>query len=168
MSELSLLWRIAEHGWAECELETPDRRVIVPASYVTDAPEDFLSGLTHVCAWGDSTTFTFVGEPAVYRWTLTAAAGVLEVSIEHRPGTARAGSLWTPVWSEAFALSTFARVSVRAFDAVLHEHGLEGYERVWGRPFPSSELEGLRSAWRHLRDAWSVSSVPSACTQTIV
>ncbi|GEA87639.1 hypothetical protein Q760_11245 [Cellulomonas cellasea DSM 20118] len=151
MTELSLVWRIAQHGWAECELETPDGRVVVPASYVTDAPENLLSGLTHVCAWDGSTTFTFVGEPAEYRWTLTAAAGVLEVAIEHRAGTAGAGSLWAPAWSGASALSTFARVSVRAFDAVLHEHGPSSYEQVWGRPFPAAELDGLRSAWRRLR-----------------
>ncbi|WP_183298229.1 hypothetical protein [Cellulomonas cellasea] len=150
MSELSLVWRIAEHGWAECELRTPDERVVVPASYVSDAPEDFLSGLAHVCAWGGSTTFTFVGEPAVYRWTLTAGSGVLEVAVEHRPGPAQAGSVSTPVWRGTFVLSTFARASVRAFDAVVHEHGLAGYEQVWGRPFPTGELEALRSAWRHL------------------
>ncbi|MBB2924489.1 hypothetical protein [Cellulomonas cellasea] len=97
--------------------------------------------------------FTFVGEPAEYRWTLTSAAGVLEVAIERRAGTSGPGSLWAPLWSGTFALSTFARVSVRAFDAVLHEHGLTGYEQVWGRPFRAGELDGLRSAWRRLRDS---------------
>ena len=46
----------------------------------------------------------------------------------------------TSVWVSNQNVDVLARVVVRAFDAVIFEYGEDGYEKAWGRPFPTMEL----------------------------
>ncbi|PIM74261.1 hypothetical protein CTU88_00560 [Streptomyces sp. JV178] len=54
-----------------------------------------------------------------------------------------------------------ARSAIRAFDRIDHEQGEEAYGPQWGRPFPRTELEALRTAMRsHQSRRRSLSSGP--------
>lgn len=56
----------------------------------------------------------------------------------------------TVIRSSHQTIETLARTAVRAFDQVAWELGEDGYRSRWGRAFPRSELEVLRSAWRQV------------------
>ena len=131
-----MTWTLIHHGWAVCAITDGDSAVETVASYVTDSPEQLLIAVARLLLGEGQAEAEFEAEPTVFRWTF------------RRDGSSVAGQVDDVLWRGRRPLAAFARVVIRAFDDVAHEHGDDGYLAMWGRPFPRTELEALRRAWR--------------------
>jgi hypothetical protein len=87
-------------------------------------------------------------EPEVYRWFFRREGTGVDIRLTRADDDRAPDSATTLVWSGHHTIAALARSAVRAFDRIDHELGEEGYESLWGRPFPRTELEVLRTAMR--------------------
>lgn len=143
MADLSMSWTVST-GSANVRVADRQAEATVIASYVTGAPEDFLGAVRRLLRGDTDARVDFEAEPTVYRWHFSRDGDVVEVRLAEHPDGRRPG---TEIWSTRQPLGTLARVTVRCFDAVA-QRGEAEYEREWRRPFPRSDLEALRTAWR--------------------
>jgi hypothetical protein len=148
MADMSLSWTLQHHGWATCVVSDRHAHAEACVSYVTGAPEEFLTAVANIVLGATDTRAEFDAEPTVCRWIFhrrdtDVDIRMLEVASGRLPDDAG-----TVVWTSRQTIDTLARAVVRAFDGVVAEHGEDGYETTRGRPFPSLELNALRTAWR--------------------
>lgn len=148
MPGMSLRWTLHHHGWAVCAVADAKAEAEVLASYVTGGPEEFITAVANLVLGAIHTTAEFEAEPIIYRWVFDRDGAQLDIQLLEVSSPDKGGVV---VWASRQTIDTLARAVVRAFDAVEAEHGNAGYQATWGRPFPSLELRGLRSAWRDRR-----------------
>ncbi|MFJ6556919.1 hypothetical protein ACIQNT_32550 [Streptomyces luteogriseus] len=67
-SGIRITWTLGAHGWAECTLEDHQAKAELTASYITSAPEEFLTGVARLVAGETETCAQFEAEPTAYRW----------------------------------------------------------------------------------------------------
>ncbi|MFI5802069.1 hypothetical protein [Streptomyces sp. NPDC051561] len=67
-SGMRITWSLAGPGWADCTLEDPQAKVELTASYITSAPEEFLTAVARLVAGETETRAQFEAEPTAYRW----------------------------------------------------------------------------------------------------
>ncbi|MFC8235007.1 hypothetical protein [Streptomyces sp. NPDC056663] len=146
MGSLSITWKLRHHGWAFVEVADEEGEAEVFASYVTDAPEQFLCEITRLMLGNRDTRAEFQGEPQVYRWSFHRDDSDVDIRLVRAKNDREPDSSGVALWSGRHASATLGRSAVRAFDQIAHELGEEGYESQWGRPFPRTELEALRTA----------------------
>ncbi|MFG3493933.1 hypothetical protein [Streptomyces sp. NPDC047928] len=124
----------------------------VIASYITDGPEQFLYAVARLVLGDEDTRAELEGEPQGYRWFFHRDGSGVDVRLVRADDGLAPDSSGTVLWSGRHAIAALARSAVRAFDRIDHELGEEAYEAQWGRPFPRTELEALRTAMRrHLK-----------------
>ena len=114
------------------------------ASYVTDGPEQFRTAVARIVSGATVARADFQAEPVVHRWVFRRHASDVEINVLRVPPD-------SVEWTGASTADALARAAVRAFDAVNFRHGEGGYERLWGRPFPATELRALRKAWKQTK-----------------
>ncbi|MFB8783811.1 hypothetical protein VSS38_29420 [Streptomyces albogriseolus] len=148
MSSLTITWTPNHHGWAFVEVADDHGEAQAIASYITDAPEQFLYAVTRLVLGDEDTRAEFEGEPQVYRWFFHRDGTVVDVRLILADDARAPDSSGTVLWSGRHTVTAFARSAVRAFDRIDYEQGEESYEAQWGRPFPRAELEALRTAMR--------------------
>ncbi|WP_199551157.1 hypothetical protein [Streptomyces sp. N35] len=68
MRSLAVAWTLSRHGWAFCKVSDCQGEAEAFASYVTDAPEDFLRGIAGLVPAETEARVEFQGEPTVFRW----------------------------------------------------------------------------------------------------
>jgi hypothetical protein len=146
MSPLTITWTLRHHGWAFCKVADDKGEVEVFASYVTDGPEQFLRAVTSLALTDTETRAEFEGEPQVYRWLLRRDGADVDIRLLRADSSQKPDSSGVVLWSSRHAITSLARAALRAFDQVAHELGEDGYASQWGRPFPRTELEALRTA----------------------
>lgn len=145
---MSLTWTLHHHGWAVCLVADQQAEVEAIASYVTGGPEQLLTAVANVVNGATAARAEFEAEPVVYRWIFQRNGSDVEIRLLEVPSNRLPDRAGTVIWASSQSIDTLARVVVRAFDAVVTRYGEDGYEMTWGRPFPSSELKALRTAWR--------------------
>jgi hypothetical protein len=148
MAGMSLTWILQDHGWAVCVVADAQARAEAIASCVTGGPEDFLTAVARLVLGADASRADLEAEPTVYRWIFQRHGTDADIRLLLVPDGKLPDGAGTIVWTSRQPVDTVARAVVRAFDAVATEHGENGYEAQWGRPFPRFELEALRRAWR--------------------
>ena len=121
------------------------------ASYVTDAPEGFITAVARLVLGEPTTRAEFEAEPTAYRWIFQRNGDDVDIRLLELESRRLPDGVGLAVWSSLQTIDALARAVVRAFDAVVTEHGVDGYQAMWGRPFPDIELNALRSAWRTTR-----------------
>ncbi|MCP2326356.1 hypothetical protein HDA40_004863 [Hamadaea flava] len=136
-------WRLTGRGWAVCILADDLADIEVPVSYLTEAPEDFLTAVTRLLLGQPQAEVLFNAEPSIYRLTLRRTDRLDAATL--RLALTGAGDIF---WASEQPLDVLARAVVRAFDAIEVDPGEDGYLARWGRPFPRAELAALRSTWR--------------------
>jgi hypothetical protein len=146
----SFSWTLHHHGWAVCGVADSLAGTEADASYVTDAPEDFITAVARLMLGTTHTSARFEGEPSVYRWLFDRDGDQVDIRLLEAPTRQTPEVL---IWASRQPIDVVVRAVIRAFDAVEAEHGLAGYQATWGRPFPSVELGALRSAWRDQRES---------------
>ncbi|CAM5707723.1 hypothetical protein [Streptomyces coeruleorubidus] len=148
MSSLAITWTLGSHGWAVVEVADDHGEAEAVASYLTDAPEQFLYAVARLIHGDEETRAELEAEPQVYRWFFGGDGSVVDIRLVLADGVQAPDSTGAVVWSGRHTITALARSAVRAFDRIDHEQGEEAYESQWGRPFPRTELEALRTALR--------------------
>ncbi|MGW2783257.1 hypothetical protein ACWC3X_18725 [Streptomyces populi] len=124
------------------------------ASRVSDGPEQFLYAVARLVLGDQDSRAEMEKEPEVHRWLFHREGTRVDVRLIRTDDDRAPDSAATLVWSGQHTIVALARSAVRAFDRIDHELGEEVYESRWGRSFPRTELEALRTLMRrHLKAA---------------
>lgn len=148
MTGMSFAWRLAGHGWADCTVADEHAEAGATASYISAAPEELLTAVTRLIAGEQQARAQFEAEPGAYRWIFRREGNEVSVRLLQLPDSGGHDEAGTELWSTRQATDTLARAIIRGFDQVAHACGESGYRDQWGSPFPRTELEALRNAWR--------------------
>ncbi|EMF24622.1 MULTISPECIES: hypothetical protein [Streptomyces] len=152
MTSLTITWTLGSHGWALVKVADDHGEADVIASYVTDGPEQFLYAVARLVLGDRETRAELFGEPQVYRWCFQRHGAEVTIRLVVADDDRAPDGAGTLLWSGRHTLAQLARSAVRAFDQIAYELGDEAYAAQWGRPFPRTELEVLRTAMRvHVR-----------------
>ncbi|MER7407821.1 hypothetical protein ABT373_36420 [Streptomyces sp. NPDC000070] len=147
-SGIRITWTLGAHGWADCTLEDRHARAELTASYITTAPEEFLTAVARLVAGETETRAQFEAEPTAYRWIFHREgedAWIRVLELRHGHDHDNRG---TEVWSSQLDIDQLVRAVIRCFDEVAQTYGESGYRGKWGEHFPRTELEALRRLWR--------------------
>ncbi|MFF3446928.1 hypothetical protein ACFYXJ_07300 [Streptomyces sp. NPDC002667] len=147
-SGMRITWTLGPHGWADCTLEGHGTTAELTASYITSAPEEFLTAVSRVVTGEAETRVQFEAEPTAYRWIFHREGEDVWIRVlELRDGRDH-DNRGTEIWSHQPGVDQLARTVIRCFDAVAQTYGESGYRSKWGEHFPRTELEALRRLWR--------------------
>ncbi|MFF9244518.1 hypothetical protein ACF1AY_35270 [Streptomyces sp. NPDC014776] len=147
-ASLRISWTLGAHGWADCTLEDHHGKAELTASYITNAPEQFLTAVARLVAGETETRAQFEAEPTAYRWIFYREGKDIWIRVlELRDGSDH-DNKGTEIWSSQLGIDQLARAVIRCFDEVAQTHGESGYRGKWGEHFPRTELEALRRLWR--------------------
>ncbi|GAA2113104.1 hypothetical protein [Streptomyces synnematoformans] len=149
---LRLAWRLDGHGWADCTVTDRQAVIVLTASYVTGAPEEFLTALARLIAGETETRAQFEAEPTAYRWIFSRENEYVWTRVlELRDGRDH-DNKGTEVWLSRYPIDELARAAIRCFDDVARTYGESSYRGKWGRHhFPRTDLEALRRLWNDRR-----------------
>ena len=154
MTSLGITWTLLSHGWASVKVADDHGQGEAIVSYITDGPEQFLYAIARLVIGDGVTRVELGGEPQVYRWLFHRDGSEVDVRLILADDDRAPDDSAKVLWSGRHTVTALARSAVRAFDRIDHEQGEESYESHWGRPFPRTELEALRTAMRaHQRAA---------------
>ncbi|MEU9190447.1 hypothetical protein AB0D14_39210 [Streptomyces sp. NPDC048484] len=153
-SGIRITWTLGAHGWADITLEDHQTKAELTASYVTSAPEDFLTAMVRLVAGERETRVQFETEPTAYRWIFyREGEDVWSRVLELRDGSDH-DNKGTEIWSSWLDIDQLSRAVIRCFDEVAQTFGESGYRGKWGEHFPRTELETLRRLWRTHQHLW--------------
>ncbi len=114
-------------------------------SYVTDAIPDLLAVCIRLLEGSTEETLDWAGEPAVYRWSIASADGVLDVRLDEyeddpdrHPGTHR-----TRMSSFEVETVSFTQSVAVAAARLLSGTGEDRYREEWLDHFPTTQLRTL-------------------------
>lgn len=158
MSSLAITWTLGSHGWASVKVTDDHGEAEALASNITDAPEEFLYAVARLVLGDEDTRAELEGEPQVYQWFFHRDGSVVDVRLVLADNAQAPDGSGTVLWSGRHTITALARSAVRAFDRIDYEQGEEAYEAQWGRPFPRTELEALRTAMRSHQRATAAGS----------
>lgn len=147
---VSLEYNLTGRGWSECIVEIDDQRLVLTASYLSNALADLLRATADLLKGNNETTASFIEEPGEYRWRFTRVSeDRLSVCIlwfdefyQNRPNLEGKVILKTEC-----RLRTFAGSVLSASQRVLKTHGLDGYKEQWVHyEFPTTLQVNLKKA----------------------
>ncbi|MFE7245317.1 hypothetical protein [Streptomyces sp. NPDC057580] len=146
-SSVRITWTLGAHGWADCTVEDQQAKAELTASYISSAPEDFLTAVAQLVAGEAENRAQFEAEPTAYRWIFYREGEdvwVRMLELRHGSGHDNKG---TEIWSAQLPIDALVRAVIRCFDEVVRSYGESGYHSKWGEHFPRTELEALRRLW---------------------
>ncbi|MDX3641958.1 hypothetical protein [Streptomyces sp. MB09-02B] len=161
MSSLAITWTLGSHGWASVKVADDHGEAEAIASYITDAPEEFLYAVARLVLGDEDTRAEFEGEPQVYWWFFHRDGSAVDARLVRADDAQAPDSSGVVLWSGRHTVTALARSAVRAFDRIDYELGKEAYESQWGRMFPRTELEALRTAMRSHQRATATNGTAS-------
>lgn len=144
---LSIEYRLAGSGWAECAVHFEGETCEISASYLSDALGNLVLAAAAVVAGVHSISVGFDEEPGEYRWVVVKSGGnQVEVKLLE----------FQDLWGNApdsegkllmrFAVRPieFGKAVENAARVALQEYGAAGYKERWvEHEFPHSQLELL-------------------------
>lgn len=155
-TDMRMAWTLDGSGWANCTVEDQQAKVELTASYITNAPQEFLTAVARLVSGDTETRVQFEAEPTAFRWTFYRQGDDVWIRLlELRRGSDH-DSKGTEIWSSHLHVDALARAVIRCFDEVVQTYDESGYRGKWGEHFPRTELEALRRLWnahRHGDDA---------------
>jgi hypothetical protein len=152
MAGLSFTWTLRYQGWAFCAICDDCGQAEAIASDITDGPEQLLRAVTAIAQGAGSSRAEFEGEPTAFRWFLRrdeTSADIRLVKAADRDSPDSDGSV---IWSGRHSVGSLARAILAGFDQAISDLGETAYRAQWGRPFPRSEVEALRTAAQQFAD----------------
>lgn len=147
MVGLTFTWSLRYQGWAYCTIADDQGRAETIASDITRGPEQFLLAVTAIVLSDAPTKAEFEAEPTVFRWFFQREGSNVDIRLVKAADRDRPDSEGTVIWSSRQTIDSLAGAVVGGFDNALRVLGEDNYRVQWGRPFPRTELEALRSAW---------------------
>lgn len=152
MPKMSITWTLSDRGWADCVVVADDQiQAEATASYITLAPDELLTAVTRVVLYQGETRVQFEAEPTAFRWIFYREGDQVWVQLLQLANGALHDKAGMQIWSSWQTVDTVARAVIRAFDDLAAEHGTSRYQDKWGHPFPTAELEKLRTTWRQYK-----------------
>lgn len=156
VGDLRFSWELVGSGGAVYRIAdgASEHRALV--GYCTDALADMLYGMTGLYSDSPGERFSFDCEPMEMRWLLRRQGTEVAVAVVEFPdGATSWGSAdetgGVLLWSSVATRGVLCHAVVEAAEAVLREHGEDGYRARWRRyPFPVAALQDLRRL--HRRD----------------
>ena len=125
--DIDIAFDLTGIGWLECRIRVGGSRTNVTASYISDAPGDFLGAVIAIVRGDPSATVTFWNEPGRYRWTLERISSKwVRIEILGLPDK-------HVVYHADCLLRDFAVEVVSAFDRLRQKYGEAGYLAKWIR-----------------------------------
>ncbi|MFB9605510.1 hypothetical protein ACFFTQ_21295 [Streptomyces roseofulvus] len=147
-SGMRITWTLTGSGWADCSLEDHRARVELTASYISNAPEEFLTAVARLIAGEAETRAQFEAEPTAYRWIFYREGEDTWIRVLALRDGSDHDNKGTEIWSSQLGIHQLARAVIRCFDEVAQSYGESRYRGKWGEHFPRTELEALRHLWR--------------------
>ncbi|MCX4529868.1 hypothetical protein OG982_29950 [Streptomyces sp. NBC_01551] len=145
---IRITWTLGTHGWAECTVEDRHAKAELTASYITGAPEEFLTAVTRLVQGQTEVRAQFEAEPTAYRWIFYRAGEDIWCRVLELRHGGDHDNRGTEIWASQLGIDQLARAVIRCFDQVAQTYGESGYRAKWGEYFPRTELEALRQLWR--------------------
>jgi hypothetical protein len=147
MAGLSLSWTVPGPGSSRCTIDDGKTHATVPASYLSDAPNDLIHTVTRVIEGSKLSRIQFAGEPGAYRWSFHRYGDFVDIEILSVTHERMSDSDGRPVWStDRQPVADLARACVDCFTSLKDTLGEDTYERSWGFPFPATSLVLLTNA----------------------
>lgn len=147
MAGLTFIWTLRGQGWASCTIADDQAQAKAIASDITNGPEQLLLAITALPLTDSPTRAEFEAEPTVFRWFFQRDGSNVDIRLVRADDTSRPDSEGTVIWSGHQTVDALARAVISGFDQVARELGEDNYLAQWGRDFPRTELETLRSTW---------------------
>lgn len=148
---MSFSWTLRGHGWADCTVADGHAQADVTASYISAAPEELLTAVTRLITDVKEARAELEAEPTVYRWVFYREDDNVWIRLLELADSSKHDNAGTEIWSSWQTTGSLSRAIIEGFDQVASKYGTSGYHAKWGSPFPSAELQALRSAWRERR-----------------
>jgi hypothetical protein len=126
-SDIRITWRLGAHGWAECTLEDHHAKAEFTASYITSAPEEFLTAVARLLAGEMETRVQFEAEPTAYRWIFYRQGEDVWIRILQLRDGSDHDNRGTDVWSSQLGIEQLVHAVIRCFDEVAHTYGESSY-----------------------------------------
>jgi hypothetical protein len=147
VADMSMTWDV-HAGWAGVTVADHLTEARADATYVSAAPEDFLTAVARLVLGDNETRADFLAGTTTFRWIFCHEGTDVWIHLLDLPDGRTNDSAGTEIWSSQQNVDTLARVVIRCFDQVARKYGEDGYLVEWRRPFPRLELDALRTAWR--------------------
>jgi hypothetical protein len=146
---MTLHWSLDGPGWIRCVVADRYSQAEALASVVTDGVEQFIHAVTSLVFDERPVQAEFEAEPAVYRWIFRRRGADVDIRLLEVADSTLPDNAGTTIWASRQSVDALTRVVVRSFDQFKADHGDDNFEVRWGRPFPQSEVDTLRTARRH-------------------
>ncbi|MFJ5995660.1 hypothetical protein [Streptomyces sp. NPDC092370] len=109
---MRITWTPAGSGWADCTLEDHQAKAELTASYITSAPEEFLTAVARLVAGETEARAQFEAEPTAYRWIFCregADTWIRVLELRHGGDHDNEG---TEIWSSQLGIDQLARTVI--------------------------------------------------------
>jgi hypothetical protein len=145
---MSFTWTLGGHGWADCTVADSQAQAQATASYISAAPEELLTAVTRLITGEKETRAELEAEPTVFRWVFYREGEDVWIRLLQLADPSKHDKAGTEIWSSWQTTDSLSKAIIEGFDEVVSKYGESGYHARWGSPFPRTELQALRSAWR--------------------
>ncbi|MFI1439130.1 hypothetical protein [Streptomyces fructofermentans] len=149
MTRTTFIWTPGWAGSADCTINDGRSEGRAHASYISNAPEDLLNAVTRVVLGARMVKAQFEGDPGAHRWVFHRYGDFVDIDLLLLEDGRRPDSEGQVIWeSRRQGVDAIARAVIDGFDRVAQDLGEEAYRMRWLSPFPRTDLEDLRTAWR--------------------
>lgn len=142
---IEITFNFSGRGWIEFEITDYKVDICIAASYISDAPQDFISCTKSLIEGATSASCRIQSEPMEYRIVFSHADSSMSIKIfEFNQSFSRmpdqSGHL---VFEGTEDLIRFAKRIIQQFNSLKATYGMDGYQKTWGYPFPDNQLNRL-------------------------
>ncbi|MFF2014183.1 hypothetical protein ACFVWY_34705 [Streptomyces sp. NPDC058195] len=159
MTRTSFTWTLGWAGSADCTISDGRSEGRAHASYISNVPEDLLNAVTRVVLGARMVKAQFEGEPGGHRWIFHRYGDFVDIDLLLLEDWQRPDNEGQVIWeSRRQGVDSLAKAVIDGFDLVAQDVGEDTYRKKWLSPFPRTDLEDLRTAWR---DTFPLAAAPS-------
>ena len=140
---MEFVYRLVGTGWAEAWISDGKNEATLTASYLSDALGNLVEAIGTLLEGASEARCSWDEEPGEYRWVFHREAGQVHLRVlafqdlwGHAPDENGA-----VVFETRKDMKVLASAIVHGAEAVLVEHGSEGYKTKWvDHPFPTDVI----------------------------
>lgn len=149
VSDLTLRWTIRDYGSARLMWVADQEVIEIAMTYIDDGLRSLLRAALDLRLGSTATVAGLSGEPAGHVIVFAGAAEDVYIQIVHLPRYEAGGDPWQDAkrrWAARVPVRSYITAATSMAEAVLAEHGVDSYQRLWGDiTFPSAELASLQA-----------------------
>lgn len=137
--------KISGRGWIEFEITDSVVDFGIAASYISDAPQDFISCLNSLIDGAASASYRIQSEPTEYRFVFSHSDSNLSMMILEfdQPFSRMPDQSGHIVFEGKEDIIRFTKRIIQQFNSLKATYGMIEYQEIWGYPFPDNQLNRL-------------------------